>query len=377
MHIVHVIIDLTAGGAELMLKRLAVSHARDPRYEHQVISLRTLGTVGPMLQQAGISVDALGMRTWRDIPRIVAALVREMRERRPDIVQTWMYHSDLLGGVAARLAGVRRVLWSVRVADITPDMGVARNTFWVRRACARLSRYVPRQIVYVCHSGRPPHEALGYDPTKGLVIPNGYLLPPERTKAESRQLRSQLGIPEDALLIGSAGRRSEQKDYPTFVAAAALIAAQVPEAHFVIMGRQLDWDNVELARLVRATNHSKRFHLLGERRDISDCLATLDIFCLHSIQEGFPNVVAEAMAAGVPCVVTDVGDAALLVGGTGTVIEPRQPARLAAALGALLDLGSDQREALGRRARRRIEEHFSIKAVAEQYADLYRNLIRS
>ncbi|MEA3053678.1 MAG: hypothetical protein QOG72_2581 [Sphingomonadales bacterium] len=377
MRILHIMPDLNPGGAELMMKRLIEEHLGDPRLEHRVISLRGLGAVGPALQALDVHVEALDLKSTLRLPAKLLQLARRIRIVKPDIVQTWMYHSDLIGGLAARLAGVRRIIWGVRVADISPDMGVARNTFWIRRVCARLSRHVPTRIVYVCHSARPPHERLGYDPGKGLVIPNGYVVPPEGAEPGERPLRRELGLPPGALLIGSAGRNSPQKDYHGFVAAAAIVAAQVPEAHFAIMGREVDWDDPELARRVRETGHAERFHLLGERRDIGDCLAALDIFCLNSIQEGFPNVVAEAMAAGIPCVVTDVGDAALLVGDTGTVIEPRQPAQLAAALLALATAEAPQRRDLGRRARRRIEEHFSIAAVAEQFAGLYRDLMRS
>jgi glycosyltransferase involved in cell wall biosynthesis len=377
MHILHIMPDLNPGGAELMMKRLVECHLGDDRFEHRVISLRGLGAVGEALRESGVEVEALELTSVLRLPATLLRLKKRIRALRPDVVQTWMYHADLIGGLAARLAGVRRIVWGIRVADISGDMGVARATFWVRRACAALSRYVPERIVYVCHSARPPHEALGYDPSKGLVIPNGYVLPPERKPASVRERRRRLGLPEEAILIGSAGRFSPQKDHPAFIAAAALIAARAPEAQFVIMGRQLNWDNEELARRVRETGYVERFHLLGERRDLGDCLAALDIFCLHSIQEGFPNVVAEAMAAGVPCVVTDVGDAALLVGDTGTVVEPRQPAKLAAALGGLLALAPGEREALGLRARRRIGEHFSIEAVAERYGALYCSLMHS
>lgn len=375
--ILHVITDLNAGGAELMMKRLIESHLADPRYEHRVISLRGLGPVAAPLRAQGISVKALGLTSALRLPAAVLRLVSLIRSERPDVVQTWMYHADLFGGLAARGAGVRNVLWGVRVADISPEMGVAPQTFRIRRACAYLSRHIPKKIIYVCHSARPPHEALGYDPSKGLVIPNGYVLRPNRTRQERLELRRRIGLPEQALLIGSAGRWSAQKDFPTFVEAASLLAATWPEAQFVLMGREVDWNNPQLARMVRESGVAGHFHLLGERRDIGDCLAALDVFSLQSIQEGFPNVVAEAMAEGTPCVVTDVGDAALLVGETAAVIDPRQPAQLAAALGRLLAASPLERQALGRQARSRIEEHFSISAVAAQYASLYRDMIHS
>lgn len=371
MRIVHIIIDLTSGGAELMLKRLAATHAQQSGYEHQVISLRTLATVGPMLQAAGVRVDALGMRSSRDMPRVLARLVRELRARKPDIVQTWMYHSDLIGGIAARIAGVRHLIWGVRIADIGPEMGISGATAWVRRACARLSARLPERIVYVAHSARKVHERLGYDRTKGMVIPNGYVVPepPPRDR-----LRAELGLPDTALIVGSAGRFSAQKDPRSFVAAASELAPRHPQMRFVMIGRNYTADNAELGGWIAAGGHAERFHLMGERHDLPTLLAGMDLFCLHSIGEGFPNVVAEAMSVATPCVVTDVGDAAFLVDETGSVVPPSRPDALAAAIEAMAALGPERRRELGAAARDRVVRHFSIEAISRDYAQLYDSL---
>ena len=371
MRILHIIIDLTSGGAELMLKRLAVAHLRHPQYRHEVISLRTLATVGPMLEAHGIRVDALGMGSPRDMPRVLMRLVREIRARRPDVVQTWMYHSDLLGGLAARLAGLRRVIWGVRIADIGPHMGISRSTGLVRKACARLSRRLPARIVYVAHSARRVHEALGYAADRGVVIPNGYELPPALPRD---RLKAELDLPAEALVVGSAGRFNLQKDPESFVAAAAIAGARDPRLRFVMIGRGYTADNAELAGWIAASGVADRFHLLGERHDLQALLAGMDLFCLHSIGEGFPNVVAEAMSAGTPCIVTDVGDAAFLVGDTGTVVPPSDPEALAGAVAELAALPDDRRRTLGEAARERVASEFSIEVVARLYGELYDGL---
>ena len=133
----------------------------------------------------------------------------------------------------------------------------------------------------------------------------------------------------------------------------------------------MEWENEELAGWVREAGLADRFHLLGERRDVLDQLAALDVFALYSLGEGFPNVVAEAMSVGVPCVVTDVGDAALLVGDTGIVIPPRDLDGLTAAIERLILAGESERRRLGGTARRRVESNFSLSAVAERYSSLY------
>lgn len=375
MRILHIVPDLNAGGAEMMMKRLIEAHLDNPHYEHRVVSLRGSGAVGPLLTAMGVEVETLGLKSVRQLPGTVRALRRRIQALRPDIVQTWMYHADLFGGIAARLGGCRRIIWGVRTTGTRRDAGGSRLTLIIRQACARLSASLPARILYVAESARRLHEALGYDRSKGVVIPNGYVLPPETDGAEKLAIRRRLGLPEEALLVGSAGRWSPQKDFPTFVAAASIVASRLADAQFVLIGRELDRGNARLARLLREAGLERRFHLLGERRDIDACLAALDIFALSSIQEGFPNVVAEAMAAAVPCIATDVGDAALLVGSTGIVVEPRRPDRLAAAIAELAAAPGTRRE-LGRQARARIQEHFSIDAVTARYGELYRDIVR-
>ncbi|HEX8572062.1 MAG TPA: glycosyltransferase [Allosphingosinicella sp.] len=376
MLILHIMPDLNPGGAELMMKRLIESHLDDPRFEHRVISLRELRAVGPALQAQGVQVEALGLTSTARLPGTLWRLARRIRAARPDIVQTWMYHSDLFGGLAARMVGCRRILWGVRVADIA-EIGVPRPTFWIRSACARLSSRLPSKIVYVAESARRIHERLGYDPSKSIVIPNGYRMPPEAPADRgSAAIRRELGLGASELLIGSAGRFSVQKDFRSFIQACAKIAAELPRARFLIAGREIDDSNVELGRWIAESGFAERFHLLGERRDLDSCLAGLDLFCLHSLQEGLPNVVAEAMAVGIPCVVTDVGDAAALVDDTGIVVPPADPDALATALLAMLRKPEVELRALGARARARIAEHFSMGAVRGRWEQLYNELVR-
>lgn len=378
MLILHIITDLGTGGAELMLERLVGHQTREGRFRHKVISLRSLGTVGPRLQAAGIEVEAMGMTGAAGLVTGFVRLVRRIRRLHPDVVQTWMYHSDLIGGVAARLAGRRRILWGVRIMDIKRSLGVSRSLIWARKICIRLSRTVPQRILYVAESARKVHEALGYDPGRSVVIPNGYLLPSPKEAAASRhRMREELGIAADTVLIGSAGRFSPQKGYVGFVAAAAEIAREFAGARFLIFGRDVTWDNEELAGWIRQAGLADRFHLLGEQRNVHDWLSALDIFALFSLGEGFPNVVAEAMSVSVPCIVTDVGDAALLVDDTGIVIESGDLSALTNGLERLISLGEDERRRLGDAGRRRVETIYSLSAVAERYGSLYEDMARA
>ena len=369
--ILHVLPDLGIGGAELMMKRLVEAHLGDPGHQHLVVSLRSVGPVGEMLQAEGVRVEALEIRGAAGAVPTLLRLVRIIRSARPDIVQTWMYHSDLLGGLAARLAGCRRIVWGVRASDI--HVGVARSTRLIRRLCARLSSSVPTRIVYVAEAARRIHEQLGYSRDKGVVIPNGFLFPASAPDPE--YFRRKLGIPTGAFLIGAAGRFNALKDFATFVRAAARCIGSHPDVRVVMAGRGLTADNRELVGWIAETGHANRFYLLGERSDLPDVLASLDLFCLSSLQEGFPNVAGEAMAAGVPCVVTDAGDAALLVGDTGFVVPPADVPALAAALQTMIRMPSQERRERGRRACDRIVRCFSMEAIQARYEHLYDELV--
>ena len=371
MLIVHIIIDLQTGGAELMMKRLIESHLGNDSYRHRVISLRSLGTVGPAMEARGIEVEALGLSGPFGLPKVLRRLSRRIRELRPDIIQTWMYHADLIGGLAARRAGVRRIAWGVRIADISPEMGVSRATTWVRRACAILSSRIPQRIIYVGNSARTIHERLGYDPEKSVFIPNGYSIPDLPTAANRARKREEWHVPVGALIIGRAGRFSPQQDHRGVGAAAARVAAANPSAYFVMMGRGNDAGNPELSGWIRESGFSDRFRLLGERTDVLECLGALDVFCLHSIGEGFPNVLAEAMSVARPSVTTCVGDSAELLGDAGLTVPPADPAALAEALKCLALLRKDEREAMGAKGRARIVSEFSMDAIRRRYERLY------
>jgi glycosyltransferase involved in cell wall biosynthesis len=376
LRILHVIGGLGGGGAERMLKRLIESHAEDPRFRHSVVSLTSKGDIGDALRAGGVEVRTLEMRSPRDTPTALWKLRGLIRMHGADIVQTWMYHADLLGGLAARLAGYPRVIWGIRGTDVM--RGTARSTVPVRWACALLSHWVPRVIVCAAEASRRAHEAMGYDRRRMVVIPNGFDMESLRASAAQRQeLRAASGWFEGEVVIGCVGRFNPYKDHRNFVRAAGLLAERFANARFLMVGRGLEPGNTELAGWIAATGHADRFVLLGERSDVAGCLSAMDVFCLSSRSEGFPNVVGEAMAAGLPCTVTNVGDAALLVGETGIVVPKEDSVALAEGLARLVGTAAEERRRLGLRARERVNTEFSMARARERFEAIYLSLGRA
>ena len=371
----HVIVGLDVGGAELMLKRLVTSVFNQPQHT-VVVSLTSLGQIGADLRASQITVHALGMRSLRQAPLALLQLTRLIRRYRPLIVQTWMYHSDLLGGLAARMAGCKNIIWGIRTTDVS--RGGSRATSWVRWLCARWSGWLPHTIVCAAEASRLVHAALGYRADRLVVIPNGFDLQRLQAPAGAREaLRIQSGLSKDSLVIGFLGRFNAVKDVQNFVNAAGHVARQHPHARFLMVGAGIDTCNRTLGGWLEKTGFADRFILLGARSDVCVCLAAMDVFALSSFSEGFPNVVGEAMAMRLPCVVTDVGDAALLLGNCGVVVPPKDSVALAQGMAYLLDLPLAQRQALGGAARARIAIEFSMTRCAQRFESVYADVLEN
>lgn len=368
--ICHVIVGLEPGGAERTLQRLVASHSRDHRFQHSIVSLTKLGPVGAAIRESGIDVVALGTRALSEAPLTIWRLRGEIQKRDPDIVQCWMYHGDLVGGLAARLAGKTRVIWGIHTTDMM--RGTARPTALVRRLCALLSSTVPWVIVCVAEAAREAHAAIGYDRARMVVIPNGFDLDALRRSEQGRRaLRAELGFTESTIVVGCVARYNYYKDYGNLVRAAARVCRSFPDARFLLVGGGVDRGNRELVALLDETRCAGQFTLLGARDDIVDCLSAMDIFCLPSRSEAFPIAVGEAMCVGLPCVVTNVGDSAVLVGDCGVVVPKENPDLLAAALLKLLRMTPAERTAMGAGARERVATRFSMALTRRRFEDLY------
>ncbi len=346
-------------------------------YHTEVISLTDVGAVGERIGKLKIPVRALEMRRGRPGVSGLIRLAKWLRQSGPDVVQTWMYHADLVGGLAARISVSAPVIWGIRNGVLEPH-GNKRSTIWTAKLCARLSGVVPRRIISNSEKARRFHESLGYRRDKLVVIPNGFDVSVFRPDSAARDsLRSELGLPAETLLIGLVARFDPQKDHRNFVEAARLLQGRVPEVHFVLCGEGIDRDNAELAAWIYAAGRPERFHLLGRRDDIPRVTAALDVAACASYAEAFPNVLGEAMACGVPCAATEAGDSALIIGDTGSVVPTKSPRSLAEAWSKLLDMGAAGRRKLGEKARQRIQENFNLTAICAQYEALYREVARA
>lgn len=363
-----IITGLALGGAESVLYRLleCSSLAQDS----VVISLGSGGIFAPRLRELGVTVYELGMSKGRPDLFVPFKIARILRDNQIDVVSTWMYHADLIGGLGARLVRIP-VIWGIRNSTLS-----RQHTSLATRSIAALnavvSKWLPTWIISCSVRAREIHEKLGYAPRKFRVIPNGVDVNKFKPDAVARdEVRNELGLDRSAPLVGLIARFDPQKNHQGFLNAFARVAAQVPTAHAVLVGGGTTVDNAELVRWIEEAGSCGHVHLLGPRQDIARIAAALDVSVLSSTYgEAFPSVLAESMSCGVPCVATDVGDASLIVGEVGAIVAVGDMAQLAEEICRVLLADEYQKRRLADAARSRIVENYGLPAMVEKFETL-------
>jgi len=367
--VLHVITGLDRGGAQSVMFRLA---SRSKAWKSVVVSLTDRGVYGPQLEAQGIPVHVLGMPRGKLSIKGLWSLYRAIRNVRPDVVQTWMYHADLVGGLTARLTSAKAVIWGIRNSNLSPR-STSRATRGVVRVCAVLSRWIPTAIACCSTNAAKLHAELGYAERKLVVIPNGYDLARFAPSRQARdRLRAAWGVPVTSRLIGCVARWHPQKDHQTLLRAIRMVADRQEDVRWVLVGPGMEATNANLESMIDRSGLRGKLILAGPREDVADVMNALDLHVLASAYgEAFPNVVAESMACGTPALSTDVGDAAFIIGKCGWIVPPSNPSALAAAIDEFLGLEAQQHADLASRGRNRIVELFDIDKMTAAYEALW------
>ncbi len=376
IRVLHLITGLNIGGAETALARL-VLHTKPQDFDQHVISLIPLGEIGYQLREHGVSVQSLNMPPGRATMVGFLQLMRIIREIRPDILQTWLYHADLLGLVAGNLAGVSKIAWNIRSSHM--DFSKYRRlSGLVVKICAILSAW-PNAIVVNSYAGLANHQSIGYHPRKWEYIPNGVDVSLfYRDREAGRKIRAEWGLSDSEKVIGAVGRLDPQKNHSNLLKAFSVVSKQTPQAHLVCVGSGPEDFTNGLKKLSQELGLENRVTWAGTRQDMAKVFNAFDFTVLSSSYgEGFPNVLAESMACGVPCITTDVGDSARIAGETGWVVTANDLGALATALQSALDTPEKDIKSRSDQSQAFIEKNFSLSAMINRYENLYRNLYQS
>ena len=373
MKVLHVITGLSTGGAERALYNLLAGGLAQ-QFETAVISLQDEGSMGGRIRELGVPVYGLHMRRGLPTPGTFGRMGRRVRAFRPEIIQGWMYHGNLAASVAAHLAPGRPALsWNIRQSlyGLKAEKPLTRQVIRANRLLSGAAD----AIIYNSRLSRSQHELFGFQGSRAVAIPNGFDLQRLRPDLETgAAVRRELGLSLDATVVGHVARFHPMKDHASFLRAAVRVAHENPSARFLLVGREVSPDNPGLAGIV-PPELLEHFVFTGERSDPHRLMQAMDVLATSSAWgEGFPNVLGEAMACGLPCVTTDVGDSAAIVGDTGFVVPSADAQALASGLERMVRKNREERRALGQAARERIQTHYGLDSVVAQYAELYRKL---
>ena len=368
MKIIHIITGLGDGGAERTLFKIC---KYDTKNEHTVISLKGHGKYFSLLKKLDIKIYCLDMKFF-SVNKFIF-IIKLLRTFRPHIVQTWLVHGDFIGGIAAKFAGIGNIVWNIRYSNF--QIRKAKfTTILIIKLLAKLSFVIPKSIVVVSKRAKKIYEIKGYDKKKLKFIPNGYdlsILKP--SKFQKTSFKNKFKIKKKVPLIGNVARYDPKKDHLNLLNALSLIQLKKINFLCILVGSNVDKNNIRLVSEIKRLKLSKNVKLLGQHDNILQVMNGLDLYVQSSSYgEGFPNVVAEAMACGTPCIVTDVGDASLIIDKTGWLIPPNNPKKLSKAIKiALEEIKLKKWDNRCDKARLTIMQKFDISKMIKMYNKLW------
>ena len=357
--IIHIITGLGGGGAENMLYKL-LKYSDKNVYYHEVISLMDEGIMGEKIKAEGIIVHSLNLSGQNPINALTKA--RNLCQNF-DMVNTWLYHADIFGFIVAKILLRKKLIWNVRHSNLEKKVNKSR-TLKIVKINALLSKKVDC-ITYNSKKAIETHEKFGYSVMNSAFIPNGFELEALKADKNKREtIRKELLIKNEDKVLITVGRWDIQKDYYTLLQALNELKKKNVDFKMMLVGSDLDAANKELVALMNLYHLEENLYLLGRQGNVSDFLSAADVYVSSSLSESFSNSIGEAMACGLPCVVTDVGDSKLIVGETGLVVPAQDYIALSETMVKILNKTGLVK--IGEEARSRISKYYNIEKIYQE-----------
>lgn len=369
MLIFHIISGLSAGGAERNLYNICTNNKKN---KHVVVSLTNIGEFGKLLKQKKIEVYCFNLKSKIHLIKNLYLLYKLLTSRKPDIVQTWLYHADLIGGLIAKLAGCNNIYWNLRQSKFLTE-SKNKFTYIVILINSKISSWLPKMIICNSSLAKRVHIKLGYDSKKFKVIYNGVDTGKFYINSNiKKKFRKKYRIKKKTIVLGCVGRNDPYKDFQNLIVALSILKLKNISFVCVIVGRDNDKNNKELLTLINNLNLNKNIYLLGYKKNIAEIMNCLDLFILSSKSKSFPNVIIEAMACGIPCVATNVGDVKKIILNKDLIVRPNSPNSLASAVSNVLKKKkSILSKAISREMNSYIVKNHNLKQMIKNYEDTW------
>lgn len=370
--VAYIITSLAMGGAQKVLLGLLANTSLNIQPPLVISLLKTEG-VQKEFVKLGVEVFYLELEKPYLIFKKISELKQIIADRQIKILYSCLHHANLLAILLASLSSKPKpvVIWGLHD---TPLKNL--YTRWQHRALFWLSVRLsdrPKKIILVSERSRQRYIEVGYPASSMVLIPNGVPVPTlqtEQARLDQQAVRAELGLASDAMLIGSLTRFVPEKALPVMLEAFAQFV-RTQDAHLVLVGEGVDEQNPELQAQIRSLNLQDRVHTLGIRHDPQRLTRAFDIATLSSRSEALPLFLVEAMALGVPCVATDVGDISLIFAGNGVLVSAGDSKGLAAAWSQVLAWTATEKQARTQAAWQHIQANFSLARMQQDHLSVF------
>ena len=366
--ILHIISGLNDGGAESLLFKFLCNTENNINY---VISLKGPGKYGKLIEEMGIKTFYLNCSLKLSLILDFIFLIKIIKKISPDIVQTWLYHADLLGGCAAYLANVKKIFWGIHHNSLDKKLN-KNSTIYVTKINSLLSYLIPKRIIVCAEESKKEHIKNGFRKDKFVVIPNGIDLKEfKKSKTNKYKYRKRLMIDQKELILGTVARYNPNKDHLTLIKCIKELKDSGLKFKYLFVGENMDSKNKELVRIIKKFELETTIKLMGQEKNISLIMNGLDLHILSSLSEAFPMVILESMACRTPCISTDVGDVNKIIIRKEFLAEKGNYLSLFKAIKNFINLKESEKDKIARQCQIHIRENYSINKMIDSYLSVY------
>lgn len=364
--IIFIISGLGTGGAEMMLYKVTKNLINKNINIKCIISLSKNVDELVNYKKLNIRIITLNFKNLIFIPFYFLKLVFLLLKYKPDIIHTWMYHADFIGGLAAKITRVKLIIWGIRVTHSNEyHNNFTKIIIWL---CAKFSYFIPNIITSNSNQAVVDHIKCGYCSSIFKVIPNGFDL----TKFNHKiNIRNSLSLDNDVVLIAHIARYHPVKNHIGFIEAAKLINFNYPNIHFIMIGQGIDYSNKIVVDKIKEYNLYHRFHLLGLLKNINEIISNFNFLVSTSYLEGFPNIIGEAMANNVICISTNVGDCSEIIDKYGFITQDTTSLSISNSILEAINMTNEEINNMKMNAKARIETKYNINYISNEYLRLY------
>ena len=368
LKILHIISGLNDGGAESLLFNFLCYTKNDINF---VISLKGKGKYGKMIEEKGIKIFYFDFSLNLSLISNFIDLIKLIRKINPDVVQTWLYHADLLGGCAAYIANSKNIFWGIHHGSLDKNIN-NYSTIFISKINSILSYFIPRKIIVCADSAKSIHIKNGFSPQKFITIPNGIDLNKFKRSSQKRSFfRNKLNIKSNETLYGTVARFHPIKDHITLIKSISRLKKAGYKFKYLLVGENINNKNKLLNEIIKKYRLEETMILLEKEENISLVMNALDLHVLSSKSEALPMVILEAMGCGTPCLSTNVGDIKNLIFDNNLIVETSNQSSLFSAMKIFSDYNSKYKNQISISVENQIKENYSLEKMTKKYLNLY------